>query len=226
MGTDNLFHKRKALKLERSEPKRAPYDKVLIVCEGSKTEPNYFRELIDHYEINTANVQVDGSCGSDPMSVVNHALQLYREEKDKGDPYDRVYCVIDRDAHPRFDDALRKLEAQKPSNVFHATVSIPCFEYWLLLHFDYTRAAFTSTDRVSMGDAALAALKTYWPEYAKGRVGTFVYLHGQLAFAKANAQRSLEDAQRTASDNPSTNVHELVEYLQNIKNKKLLPRMS
>jgi hypothetical protein len=220
VGTDNLFHKRKARKLERSKPKLAPYDKVLIVCEGSKTEPSYFQELIDHHEINTANVQVYGSCGSDPMSVVNHALQLYREEKDKGDPYDRVYCVTDRDAHPEFDGAMRKLEAQKPSSVFYATVSIPCFEYWLLLHFTYTRAAFTSVGRVSMGDAALDALKAYWPEYAKGRVGTFAFLHDLLAFAQANANRGLEDAQRTASDNPSTNVHELVEYLQNIKNKR------
>ncbi|MDP2227734.1 MAG: RloB family protein [Moraxellaceae bacterium] len=220
MGTDNLFHKRKALRLGRSEPKRAPYDKVLIVCEGSKTEPNYFRELIDHYEINTANVQVDGSCGSDPMSVANHAIQLYREERDKGDPYDRVYCVIDRDAHPGFGEALKKLEAQKPPKVFYATVSIPCFEYWLLLHFDYTRAAFTSTGRVSMGDAALVALKTCLPKYEKGLVGTFSSLIGQLAFAKANAKRGLEDARKTAADNPSTNVHELVEYLQNIKGKK------
>lgn len=220
MGTDNLFHKRKALRLERSGPRRAPYDKVLIVCEGSKTEPNYFQELIDHHEINTANVRVDGTCGSDPMSVVNHAIQLYREEKDKGDSYDRVYCVIDRDAHERFDEAVSKLAAQKPTDVFYATVSIPCFEYWLLLHFFYTRAAFTSVGKASMGDAALAALKTYWPEYGKGSAGTFAHLQGQLAFAKENAKRGLEDAQRTASDNPSTNVHELVEYLQNIKNKK------
>lgn len=220
MGTDNLFHKRKAIKLERSEPNRERYDKVLIVCEGSKTEPNYFQELIDHHEINTANVRVDGSCGSAPISVVNHALQLYRKEKDKGDSYDRVYCVMDRDAHPSFDEALRSLAARKPVDVFYATVSIPCFEYWLLLHFFYTRAAFTSVGSASMGDAALAALKTYWPEYGKGRGGTFSHLQDQLEFAKANAKRGLEDAQRSASDNPTTNVHELVEYLQNIKNKK------
>lgn len=220
MGTDNLFHKRKAQRLERSGPKRAPYDKVLIVCEGEKTEPNYFQELIDHHEISSANVRVDGDCGSDPLSVVNHAIQLYRQDRDRGDPYDRVYCVIDRDAHPNFDQALDKLKAQKPAEVFRATISVPCFEYWLLLHFDYTRAAFVAAGKNSAGDAALAALKGYWPDYGKGKSGSYVHLHAQQGFARTNAERAMKDAQRTGSDNPSTNVNELVDYLQNIKQKK------
>lgn len=42
MGSDNLFHKRKerkAASLRRAKAKRSPYDVVLIVCEGAKTEP-------------------------------------------------------------------------------------------------------------------------------------------------------------------------------------------
>ena len=59
MGSDNLFHRRKAKKtsdLARRRAKRSAYQKILIVCEGEKTEPNYFNELIDYYELNTANV--------------------------------------------------------------------------------------------------------------------------------------------------------------------------
>jgi len=41
--------------LERRKSRRAPYDRVLIVCEGSKTEPNYLQELIDCLELNSAN---------------------------------------------------------------------------------------------------------------------------------------------------------------------------
>lgn len=47
MGTDDLFHKRRAKKakdLRRRKARRDPYDKVLIVCEGSKTEPYYFTD--------------------------------------------------------------------------------------------------------------------------------------------------------------------------------------
>ena len=47
MGSEDLFHKRKAKsvkQLARNKSKRAPYDKVLIVCEGTKTEPYYFTD--------------------------------------------------------------------------------------------------------------------------------------------------------------------------------------
>jgi len=109
VGTDNLHHKRKAKKakdLKRRKSKRAAYDKVLIVCEGEKTEPNYFKELVIFYAINTANVAIDGSCGSSPISVVRQAVKLYKSEAKKGDPYDRVYCVFDRDSHSTYDEAL------------------------------------------------------------------------------------------------------------------------
>ncbi|OPY61749.1 MAG: hypothetical protein A4E57_04133 [Syntrophorhabdaceae bacterium PtaU1.Bin034] len=45
MGTDDLYHKRKAKTardLARKKATRAPYERVLIVCEGRKTEPYYF----------------------------------------------------------------------------------------------------------------------------------------------------------------------------------------
>jgi hypothetical protein len=59
MGSENLFHKRKAHKAElhrRRMAKRAPYDRVLIVCEGAKTEPNYFGWLRNKLGLNRANV--------------------------------------------------------------------------------------------------------------------------------------------------------------------------
>jgi len=63
MGTDNLFHKRKAKTasaLQRRKAKRAAYAKILIVCEGEKTEPNSFNGLVKKYELNTANVEICG----------------------------------------------------------------------------------------------------------------------------------------------------------------------
>lgn len=79
MGSDNLHHKRKAKDaqhLQRRKSQRAPYDKILIVCEGEKTEPNYFKELINYYKLNTANVEIDGSCGSSPEKVLKRAEQF------------------------------------------------------------------------------------------------------------------------------------------------------
>lgn len=221
MGTDGLFHKRKAKgagDLSRRKPLRASYDKVLIVCEGEKTEPFYFRELIDHYEIHSANVCISGDCGSDPVSVVKHSLELYHKEKSStSGSFDRVYCVFDRDAHPNYGQALDRVAGARPKDIFHAITSVPCFEYWLLLHFSFTTAPYSAVGGVSAGAAVLNALQAILPEYTKASQGVFAALLNRLEFAKANAARAFKEAKKTHTDNPTTHIHELVEYLQNIK---------
>ena len=45
MGSEDLFHKRKAREsadLQRVSPERGKNKRYLIVCEGTKTEPQYF----------------------------------------------------------------------------------------------------------------------------------------------------------------------------------------
>lgn len=73
MGTDNLFHKQRkpksAKQLRRGQPKRAAYEKILIVCEGEKTEPHYFMGARNYYGLSTVNVEVRGDSGADPSSV-------------------------------------------------------------------------------------------------------------------------------------------------------------
>lgn len=220
MGTDNLFHKRKAkssAKLKRSKVKRDAYAKVLVVCEGEKTEPKYFEGLRQYYALNTANVEVCGECGSDPMSVLSYAKQRYREEKDAGDAFDKVFCVFDKDAHANYMSTLSAIATATPYGVYEAINSVPCFEYWLLLHFDYSTKPYVSTGRKSSGEQVLAELKRYLPAYEKGADCIFKELIDQLEFAQANAKRSLTEAESQGTDNPSTRVHELVAYLQSIK---------
>ena len=195
---------------------------MLIVCEGEKTEPFYFKELIDHYEIHSANVRVSGDCGSDPLSVINHGIKLYEEElKVESGAFDKVYCVFDRDMHPNYQHALDKLVNLKPKEVFFAANSVPCFEYWLLLHFTYTTAPYSSVGGVSSGAAVLKELKAFWPEYTKAVPGVFLTTlqlrNDELGYAKANAKRAFIAANENHTDNPSTMVHLLVEYLQQIK---------
>lgn len=220
MGSDHLFHKRKvkaANSLERRKAKRSSYDKVLIVCEGEKTEPNYFNELIQVYKLNTANVEVDGSSGSSPKSVFERADQLWHAEKRKGDPYDRVYCVFDRDSHYGYKETMEKISEYKPKGVFHAAVSNPCFEYWLLLHFKFTTKPYTATGSSSIANAVIKELKKVMPGYKKGSKNIFSSLSSQIEFAKTNAAKSLQHAKNNHTDNPTTYIQELVAYLQNLK---------
>lgn len=220
MGTDNLHHKRKSKnsgQLARRAARRETYAKVLIVCEGEKTEPNYFLGLKDHYALNSANVEITGNCGSDPVSIINHGKQRYREVKNAGDPFDKVYCVFDKDAHPNYKQAMDDISNATPKNIFIAINSVPCFEYWLLLHFVYSTKPYAALHNNSACNQVLTDLKVYIPDYAKGRRDIFAELINQLDFACHNANRALQVATANDTDNPSTHVHELVAFLQDIK---------
>lgn len=219
MGSEDLFHKRKAKAtrdLDRRKAKRSSYDKVLIVCEGEKTEPNYFNELVDFYKLNSANVEIDGSCGSSPKSVYERALEIYENEITRGDGYDRVYCVFDKDTHETYEATLQSISSMEPGGVFFYVRSVPCFEYWLILHFIYTTKPYAATGSNSAGEMVLRELKKLMPEYNKGLKGVFSKLHDQLEFAKANAIRVEKQALANYSDNPSTNINDLVDYLQKL----------
>lgn len=222
MGSDDLFHKRKARsakQLARKKESRASHERALIVCEGSKTEPNYFCELVNSLELNTANVEVDGNCGSSPISVFNYAQKRYLEEKRTGDGFDRVFCVFDKDSHATYEQALRLIGEKKPKDVFKAIVSVPCFEYWLLLHYEFTTRPFEANRDGSVCASLISELKKYLPNYEKGEENIYSELSGQIDQAIAYSKRALDQAEENVTDNPSTYIHELVEYLQDLKSR-------
>jgi hypothetical protein len=217
MGTDNLYHKRKERKanlLRRRRAMKKPYDVILIVCEGEKTEPNYFTELKKAFRLSNANVKICGR-GSDPLSVVNFAIKSFRQEPE----FDRVYCVFDRDRHTRYDEALDKVRLTrlgKGSKIF-TIPSIPCFEFWLLLHFTYTTRQFDAPAGGSICSRVIEELKQYLPTYQKGDHDIFNKMQNSLNNAITNASRVQQFHQTSGTDNPSTHVHSLVEYLRDLK---------
>ena len=223
MGTDDLFRKRKAKRqedLRRHKARIEPYPRVLIVCEGGKTEPHYFNGLKDHYCLSSANVEVCGESGSDPMSVYRYAKERQREAKNSGNRFDHVYCVFDKDAHLNYDQAVGQI---KDTQNMRAITSVPCFEYWLLLHFESTTRPYTAMPGKSACDQILADLKEYMPDYSKADKNMLTgELIGKLDIAISNAEYALQAAEATDADNPTTYVHELVERLRDLKNNALV----
>ena len=205
-----LRHPRR--RLARSGPKREPYDRVLIVCEGKRTEPLYFQGLADRYRLSMMNIVIVGS-GSDPRTVVRKAKELRSRESRHGEKYDRVYCVFDRNEHKNFKDACKEA---RDSGVQLAR-SWPCFEFWLLLHFRFSRQPFEKSGGRSAAQSCVDEVSRWLPDYAKGASEVFPRLEERLERAKAHAARTLADAKVTGEFNPSTEVHELVKYLQSLK---------
>lgn len=207
-------HSRKAI--SRKVAVREAYKKILIVCEGAKTEPLYFTNAREFYQLSTVNVEITGE-GRDPMSLVRFAKQKYKEEAAAGDAYDAVYCVFDKDTHSTYDAAIQSLRSSTPKGIWHSINSVPSFEFWLLLHFRYTDRPFHATGRASAGDEVLKELKNYIPDYQKGKPKLFSALVDRLDIACRNTKKVLAACEQNATDNPSTRVHILVDELRRLK---------
>ncbi|WP_144162312.1 RloB family protein [Paraburkholderia sp. BCC1885] len=221
MGSDNLFHKRKAqrassfVRQKREKPQKPRY---LIVCEGSATEPNYFNGLRNIERLPTAHVKVCGEeCGSDPLSVVQYALQLYEDEE--FDRFDKVFCVIDRDGHTTFKPAVALVkDVHEKGTPIELVVSWPCFEYWVLLHHQYRRSPYYPTRGRSSCDAVGSEIRrNHDRNYSKGADDLYAMLRSKQEGALENAATALADAEATGEKNPSTQVHLLVEALLALK---------
>ncbi|MYN13894.1 RloB domain-containing protein [Pusillimonas sp. TS35] len=220
MGHDDLFRKRKArtsTALQRRKRERERSKRYLIVCEGTKTEPQYLRELLHDLRIRPQLVRVAPNDGASPDRVVAHALSLYDEDALTGDVFDQVYCMFDRDRHSTFDGAVTRVKdlaaAGKP---FAAITSTPCFEVWLLLHFRYSDQPFHAAGRKSVGDQVVSVLRTMpgFEKYGKGQKGVYGKLKEKLANAFIHAERLRRQGATIGSINPATNVDELIRAIQ------------
>lgn len=52
--------------LKRRGPSRQPKHRILIVCEGKKTEPRYFRELQHRFRNHLVHVEINDESGAIP----------------------------------------------------------------------------------------------------------------------------------------------------------------
>ena len=150
------------------------------------------------------------------MSIVRYAKDLQKISARQGNRYDHIYCVFDRDQHGEFQNAYLQLNTHTRSQ-FNSACSWPCFEFWLILHFNYQRNSFSDTQNRTASQNCESTLRNHLPDYTKGMAGIFEKLYPNTDFAIENAKHAMKDAEQTDEKNPSTEVHKLVEYLQNLK---------
>lgn len=223
MGKDNQPKERQAADLARKAGKRAGYDRILIVSEGSKTEPLYLGEIRADYRLHSANVQVRPSqFGTTPLQVVEYAEYLFRKGDEAKDiqprAFEQVYAVFDRDDHATYHNALAKaaaLDGKLRSNLnkpvhFAAVASVPCFELWLLLHFEDVLAPLHRTE-------VYQRLRPYLPGYDKGQPGHYANTKARLADAMQRAEHLTALTNAYDGTEPFTDLHRLVRLLTTLK---------
>lgn len=119
--------------LSRRGPVRDPKIRLVIICEGENTEPQYLKDFARHVGNPLVEIEVVGGAGV-PMTLVDRAIEARRRllRRDGYQNGDMVWAVFDRDEHPQVADA----RARAAANHVHVAYSNPCFELWLILHFE------------------------------------------------------------------------------------------
>ena len=226
MGRDNQPKDRQLHRKAAKDARRARYARILIVSEGSKTEPNYFREIRTAHRLHTANVEVQPSeWGTSPLQVVQYAKELFecgnRQKKIQPRAYEQVYAVFDRDDHSSYFDALNlatslngklRNDARQPIS-FKAVASVPSFELWLLLHYEDIQAPIHR-------DEVMRRLKIHIPGYEKGATRAFSITRERLSVATQRAQALAAKFNARTVPEPFTAIAKLVELLTQLRSGK------
>jgi hypothetical protein len=121
-----------------------PY--IRLLCEGLKTEPNYFNGYFKakgFHQPNMASKPKDHS----PKGVAKAAKEEYFKAKNQlkiPEAQIFIWAVFDRDGHVGIPEAIDILRGT-PVGIAFSNV---CFEYWILLHYENTSKAFPDCDAI------------------------------------------------------------------------------
>lgn len=218
MGTDDIKKKEIAKRIAYKNRKVdviPTKPRILIMCEGQKTEPNYFVGF-------KLKLIIESVRGGDALYVVEQALK-YSEKKE----FDEVWCVFDRDIHisnpqpERFNEAIRIIQKfnvltddEKPKSLkkvkkFYYAYSNDAFELWYILHYDYMHASKTRQEYSDMITTRMGK------KYKKNDPSMYDSLIDLQPTAIRNAAKLLNEypTPNPEKDNPSTTVHILVQEL-------------
>ena len=199
----------------REQGTRAHIVKFLIVCEGEKTEPNYFRAFTERRS-EVKEIKVAG-CGCSTCQLIIEAKKLREKlERERMVPFDRVWLVFDKDEFKDFNKAIA--DAKKEG--MNCAWSNQAFELWYVLHFQYLDTGVDRKQYIEMiEDKVRKASKSKTFKYEKNDVGFYQILqeHGDEDFAFKNADKLRnrhKGKSNYAAHNPRTEVDLLVDELR------------
>lgn len=196
----------RSVTLKRSSKRKRQLRKILIVCEGKKTEPSYFKSFPEKPDV-FDSLDVEG-IGNNTIFVVKKAIELRDKALKEGNPYIEAWAVFDKDDFSQKDFEFAINTAIK--NKIHVAYSIECFELWYLLHFNYYDTAMKRSDYF---DKLSILLKQ---KYEKNNENMYSLLKTRIDTAIKNASK-LHVRQMILplkEQNPITLVYELVQKLR------------
>ena len=202
MGTDDLFKKAREKKEIRKKLNKNILDNILILCEGAKTEPNYFNSIKLKYRL--SNVDIRG-LGSNTDKITETAIKHHKN-------YSQVWCVFDRDSFDAYNFNRAFQMVAKYKNI-HIAYSNEAFELWYLLHFNYYNTGISRNQYYDLLSELLDK------KYKKNSTEMYELICDKENTAIKNAKRLLSSYsnENPERNNPSTTVYKLIEELNRYK---------
>jgi hypothetical protein len=221
---DNALLKRFAREDQKRKVGGTPLrEYYLIVCEGEKTEPNYFKSLKEKLPIGVVNYIVIEGEGKNTLTLIEEA-SIIRARKEKGmngRKFDHTWAVFDRDSFPEtnFDNAINKGEQQKRK--INCAWSNEAFELWYLLHLEFVNVPMTREDYKPRIEHWLTERIGQPFKYAKNRADMYDILQRY-----GNEEQAIEWARsldhgyvdfKYSTHNPNTKLYLLISQLNKLK---------
>lgn len=226
MGSDDLFKKRREQRKQRKHAFKKPKaNSFLIVTEGERTEPLYFKGIqkqikekiggnVDVVEAPSIDVIGEGSSTGKLIEITEEVV------KNAKIIYQNVWVVFDKDDFEDFDEAI-KIGENKGYRIAWSNQS---FEYWLYMHFYYSDSALhrdewcRKLDQVfaqyNLGDGCYR--KNYDDIYAI--VDSFQGVDTAIRNAKRRMSDFDDNRDLPSKYDPGTKVYELVTELKKYLN--------
>jgi hypothetical protein len=212
---DNSLLKRLRLKEQNEKRKleaKVQRERYLIVCEGAKTEPNYFKSIETSLQKGVVYLNILG-IGANTTSVVLHAINESKKYFGTPEEFDNVWVVFDKDdfSDKKFNDAI--FLALK--NDIKCACSNEAFELWYILHFQYLNTALKREQYFEILSQNLGM------KYEKNMPDIF-----EILTTKGNEKKAIKwaetldaeaDDSNPAKKRPHTKVYKLVKELNRFK---------
>ena len=197
-----------ARSIKRAKPAREQLKRYYLLCEGKNTEPEYFQNLVDHFQAANIAIFIVPAAGA-PQTIAGKAdgIRNNRNKKTSFEEGDEIWAIFDRDTHEHY-EASRAVCGQKGINVAY---SDPCFELWLILHHHAIHAPGTHHQ-------IQKKFEELDPNYKStgGKRCNFALLANNVEVAENNARSLLtaRAAEGRPESCPSTTVHNLTVKLR------------
>ncbi|MGO2425916.1 MAG: RloB family protein [Corynebacterium flavescens] len=141
MTQEKVKHMERRPRRRPSRPARQLARRILVVTEGTRTEPQYVEGLNKYLRSKGATACVKSfAVGKDPLKVVQKCIVERDGAVRNGKRFDDCVCLVDVDEHHALSAAISLAEQEE----IQLLVSNLKFEVWLRWHAERKRAPLTS----------------------------------------------------------------------------------